>query len=740
MLDQSGEHVKCNPNKKVKPRVLVLDAPRTRLPPAPDGGENFIFEEPDKYLSLPPSYRWTGDPAQEGFIKSVRMDEDIYQYGFISTVFGIDLFFHPSQVRSVELPKKGDRVLFYEVENLWRKDDGKDRCAAAITLIEKVASRNQRNFPNPYHPSNQVAQHSDEYESRGDFAYEADVPEGSYGVLPLHPSPPLNPSADPALSIPICSDLSQASPADPLTLLWVPLSSDANSFSANATGYISYDVGTQGPFPSSISSSSSSSASSLLHERLRAKPDVPSSVSQFLRVSASAKQSESVEHCSLLSPGEEGDKAVGWVVWTHGQKGYLADPTGRQWSFEAKDIDVGCHDRPSYNASLSSGASLDAYVPALGCSMDFPALAVPGVVRSSDAMSLSVGDCVSFIKGYDDIAGLIASSLRFLSVCPLNGSIHQMASVVSANTTRYFFLHEKVGDNIHEDRETEFKSLANSARGGANSIKDYATKYLNAFLNSKGGTLLLGVTDAGVACGVSMSRHHCDQARLTIDDVMKKMNPSVDPHHYQLTFVPVYERVGYGGVLVQNLYVIRVCVTVPSSDGPPPIYCTATQKVYLRRDGSVTEMPLSVIQSRTLERNAHSASSVQELVRKELLQLGLAASNNNNLFNNTKHTNPPRTATNSQRQVELAQQVAEASAASSAIQIDQATLRECMAMGFQRAAVLDAMYLLAEQRQPQTCEFVISHLVQQEEKDNREQQVNREPPEPPPFDIEGLES
>eukprot|EP01012_Entosiphon_sulcatum_P062097 TRINITY_DN8823_c0_g1_i1.p1 TRINITY_DN8823_c0_g1~~TRINITY_DN8823_c0_g1_i1.p1 ORF type:complete len:675 (+),score=57.94 TRINITY_DN8823_c0_g1_i1:27-2027(+) len=92
--------------------------------------------------------------------------------------------------------------------------------------------------------------------------------------------------------------------------------------------------------------------------------------------------------------------------------------------------------------------------------------------------------------------------------------------------------------SVEENAVVEFKLRE--------SISDAETpellaKVLNSFLNSKGGRLLLGVTDEGIVRGVpNLDRRTRDGFRLLCDDVIRRMHPPVDTGNiYHVSFVPV---------------------------------------------------------------------------------------------------------------------------------------------------------------------------------------------------------
>ncbi|NIG57859.1 schlafen-like protein 1 [Pontoporia blainvillei] len=88
-----------------------------------------------------------------------------------------------------------------------------------------------------------------------------------------------------------------------------------------------------------------------------------------------------------------------------------------------------------------------------------------------------------------------------------------------------------------ETRNVEFK------RGGgeylSQAFKHHLRRYVCAFLNSEGGSLLVGVEDSGLVQGIRCSHHNKDRVRLLVDSILQGFNPQVFPDAYKLTFIPV---------------------------------------------------------------------------------------------------------------------------------------------------------------------------------------------------------
>ncbi|XP_031234355.1 schlafen-like protein 1 isoform X1 [Mastomys coucha] len=138
-----------------------------------------------------------------------------------------------------------------------------------------------------------------------------------------------------------------------------------------------------------------------------------------------------------------------------------------------------------------------------------------------------------------------------------------------------------------ETRNMEFK------RGGGEylslAFKHHVRRYVCAFLNSEGGSLLVGVEDNGLVQGIHCSHRDEDRTRLLVDSILQGFKPQVFPDAYTLTFIPVISTT----TTSTPLKVLRLTVHTPKAQGEPQLYETDQGEVFLRRDGSI-QGPLSV--------------------------------------------------------------------------------------------------------------------------------------------------
>ncbi|KAM7372807.1 hypothetical protein PAMP_007704 [Pampus punctatissimus] len=116
----------------------------------------------------------------------------------------------------------------------------------------------------------------------------------------------------------------------------------------------------------------------------------------------------------------------------------------------------------------------------------------------------------------------------------------------------------------------------------------HVSNYGCAFLNSGGGSLVVGVNDNGVVCGLNFSHEEEDKTRLQVDRTIRLIYPPVLLQNYSLQFLPVVKP----GVENHNLKVLCLTFRPPPVFSEPTLYQNEHGNVYLRRDGSI-EGPLT---------------------------------------------------------------------------------------------------------------------------------------------------
>lgn len=88
-----------------------------------------------------------------------------------------------------------------------------------------------------------------------------------------------------------------------------------------------------------------------------------------------------------------------------------------------------------------------------------------------------------------------------------------------------------------ETRNVEFKRGSGEYLSLA--FKHHVRRYVCAFLNSEGGSLLVGVEDSGLVQGIHCSHRDEDRTRQLVDSILQGFKPQVFPDAYSLTFIPV---------------------------------------------------------------------------------------------------------------------------------------------------------------------------------------------------------
>ncbi len=139
---------------------------------------------------------------------------------------------------------------------------------------------------------------------------------------------------------------------------------------------------------------------------------------------------------------------------------------------------------------------------------------------------------------------------------------------------------------FEEDREHEFKSVQNSRDPVRTICEHYVEKYVNAFLNTNGGTIHFGVGDDGSVHGIHLDRSDRDRLRTEISKLINKFQPAVEPDLYEIKFMKINDR--------DSKFVVEIRV----SRGWANLYMTGSQNFYLRRDGSNFLMPFDMIRAR----------------------------------------------------------------------------------------------------------------------------------------------
>eukprot|EP00457_Paulinella_chromatophora_P005267 gb/GEZN01005282.1/.p1 GENE.gb/GEZN01005282.1/~~gb/GEZN01005282.1/.p1 ORF type:complete len:588 (-),score=62.81 gb/GEZN01005282.1/:20-1783(-) len=267
--------------------------------------------------------------------------------------------------------------------------------------------------------------------------------------------------------------------------------------------------------------------------------------------------------------------------------------------------------------------------------------------------NLVVGAIAEFTLQEEPVVGLVAKDLRLIDV---RGPAEN----------------DLIRDSIfrgEEDRETEFKAFTRSLNPGSSvGLQEVCKKYVNAFLNSNGGVLYIGIEDDGAVKGIRINRKDRDLFRLYMDSEMKGTRPTVGPSLYRIDFLPVFRRVSPRWSYVEQIQDFCV-IMIDVKKGTETVYQTKNDnKSYLRRDGSIHEMTAEMIRARVKEeQNIYMQSFIKDMIAKGMLQLP-----------GQPNPEPPRQA-------------------GETFEISPRQVDELVGMGFQRSRVLECLYEFKEQ-------------------------------------------
>eukprot|EP01083_Nonionella_stella_P279273 950091_1 len=163
-----------------------------------------------------------------------------------------------------------------------------------------------------------------------------------------------------------------------------------------------------------------------------------------------------------------------------------------------------------------------------------------------------------------------------------------------------------------ESRTVEFKQVCPSY------IFRNSAKYVNAFLNSEGGSIYFGIDDDGIIEGISLNRNQRDKIRCNLDHAFSRPPTPVDTSLYKMQFHNVYPENG-----TSNPYLDH-CVFVIKVKKGNGLYTTHDHKMWTRMDGSVREFTARMRSERKRaakrERIGHLEQKIRvlkETVRKQ---------------------------------------------------------------------------------------------------------------------------
>jgi len=151
----------------------------------------------------------------------------------------------------------------------------------------------------------------------------------------------------------------------------------------------------------------------------------------------------------------------------------------------------------------------------------------------------------------------------------------------------------KLGDilDVEEDQEHEFKSLLYTQHPSY-FVVSYCSKYINAFLNTNGGTIYFGISDDGIVQGFPLNREGRDDLRLRIDAIVSSLKPQLDPSLYKITCIPVITPDAHE--YNDFLFVVEVQI----QKGRAPVYRNQRGEAFVRLAGSTYKMTDDLIEER----------------------------------------------------------------------------------------------------------------------------------------------
>jgi Predicted transcriptional regulator containing an HTH domain and an uncharacterized domain shared with the mammalian protein Schlafen len=124
-----------------------------------------------------------------------------------------------------------------------------------------------------------------------------------------------------------------------------------------------------------------------------------------------------------------------------------------------------------------------------------------------------------------------------------------------------------------------------------NSLNFYViTKYICALLNSRGGTLLIGVEKNFTVRGRKLNRDDIDKFQRHVDEALKGFSPSVKGHEYSINFHPVHFEEGKK-IVVKDIYVLEINIGNITTDD---LYFTHFDECWIKKpDNQIDLVPIT---------------------------------------------------------------------------------------------------------------------------------------------------
>src|SRR3989338_1983545 len=140
---------------------------------------------------------------------------------------------------------------------------------------------------------------------------------------------------------------------------------------------------------------------------------------------------------------------------------------------------------------------------------------------------------------------------------------------------------------LSENHMTEFKHPKRSKLPNNHPLWNRLAKVLNAFLNTKGGTVYIGIQDDGTIRGLKLDAlKDGDRVRLRIDNIINTFQPQIDARYYHVEFLPVARTEGRSSI-----------VKISLQKGVEPLY-TYNGRAWQRMSASNCQMTREMMNSR----------------------------------------------------------------------------------------------------------------------------------------------
>ena len=142
--------------------------------------------------------------------------------------------------------------------------------------------------------------------------------------------------------------------------------------------------------------------------------------------------------------------------------------------------------------------------------------------------------------------------------------------------TRTYYAGEKT--DITENMQNEFKYFKSLS---ISYLEDLIEKYVCSFLNSKGGTLYLGITDDGTVHGIKLTRRNLDEISVAFDRKLKNFTPPIRADQYCIKANFVKDRRSNSSI--RDLYIMEIEI---KQGDPSDLYFTDMKECFIRKQAS----------------------------------------------------------------------------------------------------------------------------------------------------------